>query len=741
MFRLNRTHSPHLTGVLWFLLPVVVLVGLCGCGKQDPIDALQRMGAKIERSRGGRVTKVSFPTSATDAALAHLKGLRSLKELELSGTQISDAGLEYLSGLDHLEVLDLADTAITDAGLGHIKALTSLKTVKIGDTAVTDAGLENLRELKHLEELSLLGKERPSRPKDRSWLDSIRLGIDLAGGTNLVFQVYSDDPDKPITSQVMKQMVAAVGRRINPSGTEEVTVRQVGADRIEVIIPGADREDIERIKGKISNLGRLEFAILANEQDHKTLIAKARKLRDDERDIREGGRVRASWRPVGRDRQGVPKDVSQDGQVAMREVERNGEKVQEFLVVFGPEKYRVTGKYLTRAYETADRNGAPAVGFLFNTTGGFLFQKLTSANRPRKTDNFQRRLAVLLNEEIHSAPNLLETISTSGQISGRFSREEIDELTSVLNAGALVVPIERDPISEFSISPLLGHDVQEKGKWAIIWAAGTVLVFMLAYYLFAGMVADMCLVLNLILVLGIMAFIDATFTLPGLAGLVLTIGMAVDANVLIFERIREEANRGSSLRMAIQNGFGRAFTTIVDANVTTLITAVVLYMIGTDQIRGFAVTLFIGITMSMFTALYVGRLVFDIFERKRWLTSVKMLSVVGATRLDFVGKKAIAAVCSLALIVVGIGAVFARGEDNLDIDFSGGAMVTFELAEQSGTPLPTIDEVRSLLKKQPELGSSITLEQLVTLDELEQGVEAGKRYRLRSKVQDVNQIK
>ena len=175
----------------------------------------------------------------------------------------------------------------------------------------------------------------------------------------------------------------------------------------------------------------------------------------------------------------------------------------------------------------------------------------------------------------------------------------------MLNAGALTVPIEREPISEQSISPTLGVEVQRSGIMAILIAGAVVLAFMLIYYLFAGLVADLCLVLNIILVMGTMALIDATFTLPGLAGIVLTIGMAVDANVLIFERMREEINRGSSMRLAIQNGFGRALSAIIDSNLTTLITAVVLYTVGTDQVRGFAVTLFIGIVMSMFTALYL----------------------------------------------------------------------------------------------------------------------------------------
>ncbi|HAW28456.1 MAG TPA: protein translocase subunit SecF, partial [Planctomycetaceae bacterium] len=213
-----------------------------------------------------------------------------------------------------------------------------------------------------------------------------------------------------------------------------------------------------------------------------------------------------------------------------------------------------------------------------------------------------------------------------------------------------------------------------------------------------------------------------------LAGLVLTIGMAVDANVLIFERIREEKARGSSLRMAINNGFSRAFTTIVDANLTTLIVAVVLYIIGTDQVRGFAVTLFIGIVMSMFTALYVGRLIFDIFERKRWITDLKMMSIVGTTNLDFIGKKMIAAFFSGALIVIGLIVVVTRGQENLDIDFTGGTMVTFEFEDKQ-----EIDDVRGLL--QGPFGNSLTIEQLQLSND---PASEGRFFRLRTTLNDAD---
>lgn len=561
--------------------------------------------------------------------------------------------------------------------------------------------------------------------------EAIPLGIDLAGGTNLVYQVNKEEAEKSgkDVAGSMDRMVGAIARRINPSGTEEVTVRRVGSDRIEVIIPGADRQVVESKKRQMVRLGSLEFEILANGRDHRQIIREAEKLPPSVKEYRAGKDVLAIWRQVAK-----PEDFqSGHGEVALRTVPNNeGEDTLEVLTMVTPEKDRVTGKYLTRAGQTVDPNGTPAVSFNFNTQGAYLFQTLTSRNRPL-SDGFQRRLAILLDGKVQSAPTLRETISSSGQISGDFSQQELSELVNVLNAGALEVPLERDPISENSISPLLGADVQEKGKIAIIAAALTVIVFMGVYYLVAGAIANFCLLVNVVLILGTMALIQATFTLPGLAGLVLTIGMAVDANVLIFERIREELHRGASLRMAIHNGFGRAFTTIVDANVTTLIVAVVLYMIGTDQVRGFAVTLFIGIAMSMFAALYVGRLVFDILERKRWLRSLKMLSFVGTTRLNFIGKRSIAAVGSFVLIVAGMTTLFARGEDNLDIDFRGGTMVTFEFVEPQ-----TIDAVRSTL--QSKFGTSITLERL-TLTGEQQASSAGKRYRLRTTEQDVNSVR
>ena len=247
----------------------------------------------------------------------------------------------------------------------------------------------------------------------------------------------------------------------------------------------------------------------------------------------------------------------------------------------------------------------------------------------------------------------------------------------------------------------------------------------------SSLIAVISLVLNLILTLSAMLLINATFTLPGIAGIVLTIGMAVDANVLIYERMREEMGKGSSVRMAIQNGFQKAFSTIFDSNLTTLLTAVILFVIGTDQVKGFAVTLIIGLCLSMYTALFVGRLIFDIAERRRWLTTLSMSRMIGETNFDFLKHQRLWAGISIVIIVVGMTAFIARGEANYDIDFTGGTMVSFQTTEPQKT-----DDLAAALKTQ--FGDQFSIERLSIGDEeTEEGV--GRYFRLRSTESDTHQ--
>ena len=338
----------------------------------------------------------------------------------------------------------------------------------------------------------------------------------------------------------------------------------------------------------------------------------------------------------------------------------------------------VTGGYLSGA-NPGISDGRVAVNFNFNVTGAKKFGQLTGANvRP---SGRKRRLGIVLDDELLSAPSLNSVIRDSGQITGDFTQDDVDWLVGVLNAGSLPAALNKIPISEQRVEPTLGLATIESGKRAIGISIIAIALFMPIYYRFSGLVACFALILNLVLVLGVMLAIGATFTLPGLAGLVLTVGMAVDANVLIFERIREELLGGAALRMAIRNGFSRATRTIVDANLTTLITAFVLYIIGKDQLRGFAVTLILGIGMSMFTAIFCSRVIFDIAEKRRWISKLGMLRLLGKTNIDFIGKRYIAAICSIALIGLGLYGVFLRGPNLFDIDFRGGAKIEVVFAQ------------------------------------------------------------
>ncbi|MES2789093.1 MAG: protein translocase subunit SecD [Planctomycetota bacterium] len=568
----------------------------------------------------------------------------------------------------------------------------------------------------------------------KPWIDTLSFGIDLAGGTNLVYELDG----KPKDSETVSRMVGAIRRRVDPTGTQELAIRQVGKNQIEIIIPKATPEEVKTIKSSITSVGMLEFAILATRlnDSHKNLINRAMLVKDD---LRDNGQVVAGWRAVAPttvvnadgttievpNRELDAEALPGNAEIVLRQIKGKPEGFMEVLCVFDRNpKRRVTGEYLQRATPSMDDRGNPCVHFSLKAVGATRFRALTSAHTPMANGK-EYKLAVLLDDKVQTAPNIREAIGGEGQITGRYTSAEVERIVNILNAGALEVPLKKDPISEFSISPLLGVDVQRKGFTALILSTVGVLLFLLVYYMWLGLLADICLVLNLILLMGAMAFIDATFTLPGLAGVVLTMGMAVDANVLIYERMREELERGSSLRMAIQNGFDKAFSSIFDGNITAMLTGVILYLIGTDQVKGFAVTLFIGLAISMYTALTVNHLMLEIIERKRWLKQFKTLSLFGVTNFDFIGKQKICMAASLVLIGIGLVIFGIRGGDNYDIDFSGGTMITMRFNEKQNA-----DEVRIKLSEQ--LKTDVSLEELTSADP----TRIGTTFRMRTTDQD-----
>ncbi|KAA1259561.1 bifunctional preprotein translocase subunit SecD/SecF [Rubripirellula obstinata] len=566
------------------------------------------------------------------------------------------------------------------------------------------------------------------------------LGVDLSGGTILVYEM---DPEKTSKMDADNQsritsedLVEPLTRRINPSGTQEIVIRPYGESQIEIIVPAVEQQEVDRIKKLVEEAGILRFAILANGVDHQTLITTATEQAESKnrgerlaKRIREIGgerRVNGIWAEV--DREIVPGEgkvgplrVSvanalvrnpDTGQIIQLPAQLRGENSESLVAAWLDSQEMssiealmavdpildITGEDLAFAASTFDQNGAPSVAFNLTDAGSSRFFALTTNNAP--VGSRTRQLGIVLDDKLLSAPSIQSPIRKEGRITGRFTREEVEDLVQILKAGQLPAALTPQPIAENQIDPTLGKDTITKGVWAITVSLILVLVFILVYYRFIGVIACIALMMNLAMILATMVFINQPLTLPGLAGLVLTVGMSVDANVLIFERIREELKKGAASRMAIRNGFGKATITIIDANLTTLITAIVLYAIGTDQIRGFAVTLILGILFSMFTAIYVSRTLFDIAERRGflslgmsdWVNSLRG-SITGESGFDFVGKGRAMLGVSAILVIGGLVSLFARGSSIFDIDFAGGSSVQFRLSEGTET-----DRVREIVK-------------------------------------------
>lgn len=601
------------------------------------------------------------------------------------------------------------------------------------------------------------------------------LGIDLAGGTILVYEIDSTkniqtDDTQRITS---KDLLDPLAKRINPSGTQEIMIRPYGDTQIEIIIPAKGAGNVEVIKKKIREAGILRFAILANRADHERQIQVATDQAESEIQGERtkiivqdtDGEIVARWARV--DREDVEKAVNgirplrvnvanailrnpQTGEIVTLPPEVMGENANyeiarwikqqgmadiETLMIVDPD-LDVKGDDLAFASNTFDQNGAPAVSFNLTDAGSGKFSVLTTNNLP--VGDRERQLGIVLDDALLSAPAIRGTISSQGQITGSFTDEEVEHLVSILKAGRLPAALRPDAIAENEINATLGSDTIRKGVFATGLSLVVVLGFMLVYYRFAGVVACIALTLNLLMILATMVLINQPLTLPGLAGLVLTVGMSVDANVLIFERLREELSKGAAARMAIRNGFARATVTIVDANLTTLITAIVLYAIGTDQIRGFAVTLILGILYSMFTAIYMSRTIFDVAERRGFL-SLSMSDAVNRIRktlarggdLDFMGKQKLFMAISLGLMLLGLGALYYRGGSILDIDFAGGSSVQFRL-DKSTPP----DEVRSIVSS--ALGKDI---QYTATPIIMGGAENNTVYKVDSSIENVEDLK
>jgi SecD/SecF fusion protein len=344
---------------------------------------------------------------------------------------------------------------------------------------------------------------------------------------------------------------------------------------------------------------------------------------------------------------------------------------------------------LKRAYPTTDQTGRRAIGFTFDDRGGRLFGNVTGKN-------IDRPLCILLDGVAISAPNIQSRIFDRGIITGTFTQTEVVDMVNKLNAGSLPARLIEQPISVKTIGPSIGADNRDRGLRSGFIGLMGVILCMAIYYTLGGVIADAALLMNLLFTLAIMALLRATFTLPGIAGAILTIGMSVDANVLIFERIREEQMKGSSLRIAIKNGYAKAFSAIFDSNITTIITAAILYWVGSEDIKGFALVMILGLVSNLFTALTVTRVIFDFLLNKRIIKDhLVMLHLIRKPNINWMGLRPIFFTLSAILTVGGVIVFLTRDNtknNKYDIEFTGGTSVQINLKDNTNLDRQDIED-------------------------------------------------
>jgi SecD/SecF fusion protein len=615
----------------------------------------------------------------------------------------------------------------------------------------------------------------------------LKLGIDLSGGTILVYEVERENLGPNFN---MDELISALKQRVDPEGVAETPIRKIGSNRIEIILPQASDEAVEEVKKMLTDVGSLEFRILANRKHDSKVIDAALGPQGLTRPL---GRYK--WARLGEISTGSNPETSSDQltitdpkqkwkkdvyanteviltgkgagnteetvsvpvlrntantltltkphglrSVSSYRVEYNPSRIQapdpsnprmtdnivreekvspgrtELWILCVQDRQNVTGSYLSGTNATTDERLQPAVGFHFNRQGARRFGQLTREHLPEEGDAFKYQLAILLDNLVMSAPSINSEIRDQGIIEGGgqgFKPKEVEHLIKILQAGKLPASLQPTPAQEEKVGPTLGEDSIAKG-WRAIWVSMLVVpIFMVTYYRFAGVVAVIALVANMILLVGTMAFMQATFSLPGLAGLALTIGMAVDANVLVFERMREEKERGASVAQEIRNGFNRAWVTIFDSHVTNLLAAIVLYAVGTEEVKGFALTMIIGMLWNLFTAVFMSRVIFEFAYSRGWIKQLRMLKMWDKTNIDFIGPRYYCMAGSLILIALGLVAFFARGRTMYNIDFTGGTLVTIRLNENDPT-VQSLSESRraEFVRQKASVLPDVTVESL-----------------------------
>ena len=426
-------------------------------------------------------------------------------------------------------------------------------------------------------------KGKEDEDKVRKTIGAEYPSLDVKASDNRIELSMTNKEITNIKEHAVLQALETIRNRIDEFGVAEPTIQKQSESQILVQLPGI--KDIERAKKLIGRTALLEFKIVDDESD----LSKALKGETPQGDI-----------------------IAYE-----KKTDKESGKVERIPFLL-KDKTLMTGDGISNAqvsFNCGDKT-PPCISLTFNPQGARLFERVTA-------ENINKRLAIVLDGNIHSAPMINEKISGGkALITGSFSDTEAMDVAIVLRAGALPAPVQI--LEDRTVGPSLGNDSIKKGITSAIIGGILVVIFMIVYYKFSGIIANVALALNIVILLGALAGFGATLTLPGIAGIILTIGMAVDANVLIYERIREELRHGKTPRAAVDMGFNRAFVTIFDSNLTTLITAFTLFLFGTGPVKGFAITLSIGLIASMFTAVFVSRFIFDLILSRK---EVKKISI------------------------------------------------------------------------------------------------------------------
>ena len=557
-----------------------------------------------------------------------------------------------------------------------VKKATDLQTAKPDPTREfsdlqTAIGTNDIQQ--YFPYYNVKGQENPTYTLlnilQRKAAGKIHLGLDLQGGTE--FRVSLDTNHISATDtnhntvnaaderkRLVSQAITILRSRVDSMGVAEPVIAAAGENEISIQLPGLSQAAQDEARTKIQKAAFLEFRLVDPQNREHQLqqltmpgyeILKMKRKDDD-------GNI--SYIP--------------------------------YLVQKKPSE-GLTGKYIKKAYASRDTSGAPEVNIEFDAEGTKKFGNLTTEN----TDGF---MAIVLDGEIQTAPHIEEPI-TGGRCRISGGAMDIAEAISTANMleNPLETPVHIDAMN--AVSPTLGSDSIHKGVWSAVIGTLAVVIFMAFYYHRCGLLADFAMLLNLVITLGIMCSIGTTLSLPGIAGIVLTVGMAVDANVLIYERLREEMSLGKSMRGAIAAAYSRAFATIFDSHTTTLISAVILIYMGTGPVKGFGVTLTIGVALSLFTALVVTRLIFEALLNRGWLNKVGMLHIIKNPEWDFMKWTKLAYIGSAVVIVAGMGYGIYRGGKVMGPEFAGGDAVTFNFTNKV-----EVDKLRAALL--PGLASS-----------------------------------